>query len=434
MSLKEEAEGNDSLSERAANHLRFLGLPLYDVQGLMRHVLDCLGTLKVRLEDEGDAHVEPHLLTVFCDGVKLFIDHFSGLEPIDEESGIKYLLQAFPDDSKRKDGRSWLPLHLAAAIHHTDPIVMNKLVEERPVQLIKGHLHDENQLDNYNNNNNNNNNHDGSGEVDIFGQVPSVTKGLCPLHLIASLRHPHLSSINKMISTCPKALAIADHRGYMPLHYCAYNTRSLEACHLILQSYPQAAFESNSKGKLPFQLSAWNKYTLIMDILLDVNPAAIDTIDYHGNTPLHDASKALNYEGVKKLLAIKPALNRVRNFNESLPIHKCFHYIEKGFKRLHFRQMETVKAILQVNPEVAALQDENNMLPLHLAVFFKAAAEVVDYIYNIYPSGALVKDRYGNFPVQYVTDDEEVKKLLMKTAKPLARVGITDSFSRFTLS
>lgn len=92
-----------SVSERAANHMRSLGLPLYDIEGLMRHVLDCFGTLKVRMEE--DAKVQPHLLSIFCEATKMFADHFSGFDPIDNESAVKLLLQAFPDDSKRKDGR-----------------------------------------------------------------------------------------------------------------------------------------------------------------------------------------------------------------------------------------------------------------------------------------------------------------------------------------
>lgn len=95
-----------NVSERAANHMRNLGLPLYDIQGLMRVILDSMGALKIRLEEE--VHVEPHLLSIFCETVKMFSDHFSGFDPIDNESALKFLLQAFPDDSKRKDGRRYV--------------------------------------------------------------------------------------------------------------------------------------------------------------------------------------------------------------------------------------------------------------------------------------------------------------------------------------
>lgn len=48
----------------------------------------------------------------------------------------------------------------------------------------------------------------------------------------------------------------------------------------------------------------------------------------------------------------------------------------------------------------------------------------------VYPSATLVKDNTGRLPVHYV-NDQEVKRLLMRASAPLARAGITDSFSRF---
>ncbi|RYH01760.1 hypothetical protein EON65_48170 [archaeon] len=126
---------DNSLSDRAIKHLQGLGLPMFETQGLMRHILDCLGTLKVRLEE--DSVVAPHLLTIFTDSLKIFADHLSGFDPIDSESGVKYLVQAFPDDNKRRDGRAWLPVHLAAANHNVDPEVLEAVVKERPMHLLK---------------------------------------------------------------------------------------------------------------------------------------------------------------------------------------------------------------------------------------------------------------------------------------------------------
>lgn len=58
---------------------------------------------------------------------------------------------------------------------------------------------------------------------------------------------------------------------------------------------------------------------------------------------------------------------------------------------------------------------------LSMTIFFVAI---------VFPSAALVKDNTGRQPVHYVTNPE-VKKLLLKASAPLARAGITDSFSRF---
>ncbi|RYH01761.1 hypothetical protein EON65_48175 [archaeon] len=49
--------------------------------------------------------------------------------------------------------------------------------------------------------------------------------GLTPLHLLASLRHPNMQNCQLLLDKAPEAVRVPDHRGFMPLHYCAYNTR-----------------------------------------------------------------------------------------------------------------------------------------------------------------------------------------------------------------
>jgi len=122
----------------------------------------------------------------------------------------------------------------------------------------------------------------------------------------------------------------------------------------------------------------------------------------------------------------------VRNFKEYLPIHKAFCYIPDSSDRLKRRQLETINILLRMNPETAALADANDMLPLHLSVYYNCSLEVVQAIYNVYPSGALVKDNTGRLPVHY-SNSSEVKKLLMKASAPMTKAGITDSFSRFSM-
>jgi len=40
-----------SLSERVDNQFRNVGVALQDINGMMRHILDCMGALKFRLEE-----------------------------------------------------------------------------------------------------------------------------------------------------------------------------------------------------------------------------------------------------------------------------------------------------------------------------------------------------------------------------------------------
>eukprot|EP01033_Poteriospumella_lacustris_P002994 gene2994-2194_t len=420
-----ERDNFGNLSERVEAHMQGMSLPMHDINGLMRHILDSLGALRVRLEQDGETTSET--LKTFSESCKILLDDINGFDPIDNESGLKFLMSAFPDPRKKRDGRSWLPLHWSAAIHSTEPEVLRELIGDLPIQLTKGHLHCETKTLS-----------SSSSVVSTDGaggkQTPDYM-GLLPLHLACSLRHPNLQNIHLLVKKGPEALRMPDHRGWLPLHWCAYNNRHSEVMQFLIQSYPDACYEVNKKGKLPFQLAAYNRYTIMMDLLLAENAEAIHGLDYNGNTPLHDAAKSLNYEGCKKLLAMKPEMNRVRNFKEDLPIHKVFSFIPRESSRLYHRQFETIKAILNFNPEVAALPDRNSSLPLHLAVFFQCTFEVVQYIHAVYPSATLVRDNQGNLPVHYANSaNTEVKQLLLQSSPQLAKAGMTMTFSRFASS
>ena len=97
---------------------------------------------------------------------------------------------------------------------------------------------------------------------------------------------------------------------------------------------------------------------------------------------------------------------------EQLPIHKAFSNIPAGSSRIHYRHLESIKvseslqiyiccrllsvlkmkALISRHPETAALPDGDDNLPLHLAVYYNSSFEVIETIYNVYPSGALGRD------------------------------------------
>lgn len=347
------------LSDRVDEQFRAVGLPLHDVNGMMRHILDCLGALKVRLSEELESKA---MINVFGGAVVAIVNHITEEELIDSQSGMSLLVECFPDDMKRRDGRGWLPLHWAAAIHDTEPADMQSIIQARPFNCIKGHLH--------------------VGGVGDHVASDESYRGLLPLHFAVSVQHPNVQNVKSLIAANDTALSLPDHRGWLPLHWCAYNCRDEDVTRILIRKYNDALFTANKKGKLPFQMSAYNRYTEIMDIIYKANPEAVEGLDYNGNTPLHDAVKSFNPEGVEKLFTLKYDLGRVRNFKEQLPIHKAFSYIPKGSTRLHARHLQTVNALLRMNPETASLPDLNDSLPLHLAVFYNSSLEVVQAIYN----------------------------------------------------
>jgi hypothetical protein len=417
-----------TLEERTNEYFRSIALPLHDVQGMMRHILDSLGSLKCRLETE-EIGFSKHLIQIFGNSVKILIDHITSFEPIDNESAIKFLIEdSFPDDNKRKDNRQWLSVHWAAALHQTTPEIMSTIVDEKPLALTQGHLHYEKPKEEY---------EEPVNEDSYLQQLTKPKKqqdkgykGILPFHFLLSLKYPNIENVKILLKKNPEIINLPDHRGWLPIHWCAYNNRNSEIMSLLIQANPESCYEVNKKGKLPFQLACYNRYVMMIDLLYQENPDAIHGLDYNGNTPLHDACKTFNYEVIQRLLSLLPGLNTVRNFKEQLPIHRLFSLIPKDSFRLYKRQLESLKAICAINPEVISFPDRNNMLPLHLAVYYHSSYEVVEYIYNIYPSAALIQDSYGKLAIHYV-NNANIKKLLMKASPPLAKVGITDTFSRF---
>mmetsp|Transcript_33544 Transcript_33544/g.48666 ORF Transcript_33544/g.48666 Transcript_33544/m.48666 type:complete len:413 (+) Transcript_33544:12-1250(+) len=409
-----------SLSERVDNQFRNVGVALQDINGMMRHILDCMGALKFRLEEgitdgRADSAIVTHaLVSVFGNSVKTIVDHMTEFEVFDRESAINHLISVFPDDSKKKDGRSWLPLHWAAVLENVDAEDLRVIIRDRPIAAQKGHLHLE----------------DVTSPIAQQENSPVLYKGLLPLHFIVSLRHPAMENVNIIYDANPAAVTLHDQRGWLPMHWCAYNCRETVVMKKLIKTHDEACFMANKKGKLPFQLSAYNVQTEMLDMLLKINPEAIAAMDYNGNTPLHDAAKTYNYEAIQKLLLIKLDLGRVRNFKEQLPIHKAFSNIPAGSSRIHFRHLESIKALISRHPETVSLPDGDDNLPLHLAVYYNSSFEVIEALYNVFPSAALIQDSQGKLPISYA-NTADVKRLLMKASPPLIKAGLTDSFSRF---
>lgn len=122
---------NPEVQERVDSLMQSIGCAALDCNGLMRHILDCLGALKIRIKD--DKTVNQSLKNVFRAAAISFLDHITAFDPIDSNSALKHLMEVFPDEVKRRDGRSWLPLHWAAALESTTVEDLRIIVRDRPL-------------------------------------------------------------------------------------------------------------------------------------------------------------------------------------------------------------------------------------------------------------------------------------------------------------
>ena len=432
-------ESQKSLDDRVNSTFMSLGIGTTDIQGMMQHILDCLGALRVRMLDfpipPKKMIVHNSLRKVFISAVEVMLEEIDkGEEAHDDGSAKKYLLEQFPDESKMRDGRSWLPLHWATCIDVLSDDILSTLLKERPIVTGMSAAPASTAANRTKFSHNigfeefedpDENIHGVENKEDMITDM-----GLLPIHFLCSLRHCRLANVKRLVDTNSNSVRQIDSRGWLPIHWCAKNSSSHDVLQYLIEVYPRSVFQTTKKGHLPFQIAQMNKDTDIMDIILEHNSDAMDAIDKKGNSSLHDAVKHCNPYGIKKLLKYNPDLGVSKNFKGQVPLHKAFYYINKDSTRLKWRQLESVNLLLESDAQTAAIQDDNGSLPLHLAAYYNTSYECLETLFNVYPSGALVKDGDGRIPVQY-SDDPQAQKLLLGTSKHLSAVGMTNSFAQF---
>ena len=175
-----------------------------------------------------------------------------------------------------------------------------------------------------------------------------------------------------------------------------------------------------------------NKRAEVIDLVLAPNPDAVDSVDVQGNTALHYAAMYCNPISAKRLIFQNPDVATHKNFKDQMPIHKAFSFIHETQSRLRWKQLELVRIILDENPETVSQRDKKGRLPLHLAVHFDSAIEIIEAVYSIYPTAALIADLEGHLPIHFTTN-ATVQRLLLGASKPLQQVGITSSFAQFSV-
>jgi hypothetical protein len=137
-------------------------------------------------------------------------------------------------------------------------------------------------------------------------------------------------------------MQVMDGRGWLPIHWCAFNGHDTDVFNMIFESYPGGIYRHTMKGQLPFQLSLSNRKLEMIESVFLENEDAIEAVDYKGNCPAHDAARNLNPEGLKRLLSWKPDAAMTHNMKGDLPIHRLFQNLPK-VQRVQWRQLETAK-------------------------------------------------------------------------------------------
>jgi ankyrin repeat protein len=100
------------------------------------------------------------------------------------------------------------------------------------------------------------------------GDGNSSFRGLCPLHFVSSLRHPNIENVKAILSAHPEAAEQIDQRGWMPLHYCAYNGRDSKVMKLLIKSNVDACFVATKKGCFFLSFCVYTLLNILLNILL----------------------------------------------------------------------------------------------------------------------------------------------------------------------
>ena len=408
-----------SLRDRVEDHYVEYHFAHTDTAGVMRHILDSLGALRVRAPyDDSVSSAEK---AVFRSACLMFLDQIvkNQDETFDDLSARRLIMDSFPDATKKKDGRGWLPLHWAAvAGDETEEDDIVSIARDRPLAARMFQTSS------------------GAGSAENIAQARGE-HNLLPFHFIVSSRNPSLENVKRVHDLFPDALYLQDNDGWLPIHWCARNNINMQVLEYLLKEWREAVVEVTDQGQLPFLLSMGNKVWGVSELLLAANPDAIDSIDRNGNTALHYAAMFVNPQAAKIVMQLKPEFLLAKNFSGELPLHKIFSQIlkkesnaKKDQSRARWRQLEILRIMLDESPESVSHRDTAGNLPLHLAITHGASLEVVEAIYNVYPTAALLPDNQGNLPVHFARDTD-VQRLLFGASAQLKGAGVTSSFSKF---
>ena len=250
-----------------------------DTNGLMRHILDCLGALRVRIKDDQQTTVEER--RVFRDAAVSLCERIGSEFPIDDGTGIDYLYEAFPDAGKRTDGRGWLPLHWASVMD-TSESDFRAVSKSRPLVAQKDHMHGNQHVLAEAVSYGHGHGMDGTKKRNPYHDLEDHVDGLLPIHLMTSNQGCKLSSIKCLLRCWPDSIHITDRRGWMPLHWAAYNCCSVEVVDYLIEKFPNAAYCATIKGQLPFTLTTHNHNFEVVMRIFDANPEGIHAIDNAG--------------------------------------------------------------------------------------------------------------------------------------------------------
>lgn len=330
------------------------------------------------------------------------------LNPDDEASniGTALLLQAFPDETKLVDGRSWLPLHWLVAIGNQCTLTSREIrdiISSDPLAVMRGY-------NLYNN----------ATPAHLCCSIGDSTYALLMLRQLAEL------SQNRIAFT-------PNNDNDLPIHWAAANSRNVEMIEYLLDINPESTKVLGLDSMSPLYCAVDNSIRSfdVIKLLVDRDPQSCEMGDVTGNTVLHflaiSAESKADLDMISYIVGKCPSVLVFQNQDLLTPIHllcKNSNICDTNTKEL----VTLLKALLKHHPEYASYASITGKLSAHFAAEF-SCIEVLEVLLNAYPSAtavvakgkngtllhcAIKGDRFDNFDYLYerypkaiATPDEE---------------------------
>ena len=427
-----------------------------DEENMFFHILECISLVsRVLMNGRCMAFGDSLLSSAKCRVFWKSIAEIANLEATATELEVKAkdfdqlpiykVLKCFPDQSKRSDGRLWLPLHFAASLPNNNLSDFQVIYDSKP---------------------------------DCMKQILTKRESLNPLHLIAMMQNPPPETIQKLsiyhaaflptskstplhmavrfsnsiemvqelLRLNPQSVKMKDAEGCLPLHRVGENNNPAAAkiLQVLLAAAPETACKKDKNGQHPLIYFLRSKSPLqdMIPYFLEANKEAVNIRDSFGQYPIHVAAwystlenfkliaeanmehlRAMTNSGSVAHMAVRGNKLDILRYIHSLAPELLLSVDNKEYNPMQVSVMiETcdatlVKALYALEPRAAAVTSKDKFTLLH-HIFYGArcldlddpmsdGAEVLRFLLRILPDGLTAENEHGETPYDSLVSNDQ---------------------------
>ena len=194
--------------------------------------------------------------------------------------------------------------------------------------------------------------------------------------------------IRRLMEAFPRLASVpSKHDGSLPLHFAA-SIGNVQVARLLLENFPAAASQPNSKGKIPLHYAAREGRTNMVVYLLQATPHTAKILSKKRKLALHFAAGEGHTDVVRALLRVHPEGASLTSGKGKLPLHFAARW----------GHLQTAQELCDVHPESVSSLDWEGSLPLHDATR-EGQLEMAMFLVEAYPHGLRTANIRGEIPL-----------------------------------